>query len=129
LTLTTSFGVVRNVTPLPSATAGAVSIETKEFALGEQGAMKGQAYVDQMVVECTEKEALANATLYVGTKQRLNDTMTWHGPYAANTVDAAEFFRVPAARWIAFRLFDYAPTAFWHLSAVEFFGHREGGRE
>lgn len=109
-----------------------VFIETKDLDFGtESEPTIGEAdkMIEGIIIDCTERSALSTMSIYIGTRQRHNDTLTWHGPFSASTQDAATYFSdVPESRYHRLKIVDSLPTAVWKISRIEFYGEVMGQR-
>lgn len=73
---------------------------------------------------------ISTVELYIGVKQRLNDTAIWYGPFSvADGDNMIHTLGVEDAKLFALRIIDSSPQSLWQLSAIELFGEIGEGRE
>lgn len=76
-----------------------------------------------LVFDVTERGSLTQLQCYIGVQQRLNDAVTWYGPYSLSAQDTTLWpDRLPRSRYFTLKVEDLLPIAQWKMSNIEFYG-------
>lgn len=80
------------------------------------------------VFDITQRGLIDNISVYVGWRQRHEDTLNWSDAHTLEAGDVQLWFtrdgtrRLPRARFFRLRIEDTLPLAVWKLSKIEFYG-------
>ena len=99
--------------------------ETVDIDFGQPDKMKD---LHGAVFDITQRGSIDNINVYVGWRQRHEDSLTWSPAHSLAQGDTQIWFkmnstrRLPRARYFRIRVEDTLPLAVWKLSKIELYG-------
>jgi hypothetical protein len=125
-----SLGLSSSIPVLPTGDSEVLSIfaETKFMDLAEyMGPQVDPTKIKFLTGVLLEMEETQPTYLQcsIGTKENINDTPVWNGPYS---ILVGEVFHVRLrTRYVALRVFDSLPENVWQMTAIELYGRAGRG--
>ena len=128
ITKTDLNGNMTDVAMLTSFQGDSIFAETRDLDFGRSDVDKDLMAV---VLDITGRGSITNLSIYIGYRQRLEDTLTWSSAYSLSDQDKMLWFdpRLPQSRFYRMKVLDTLPQVTWKLSNVEFWGRFLGGRK
>lgn len=119
------------VFPSGSFVTNGAFLETKFTDLEEFG-FKGESlkHITGIMVEVQTENQPTSLSALIGTKENVNDTPVWNGPYALQC-GIVKDVKIDLTRLVAVRISDAMPTVDYQISRIVLFGSapRRGHRK
>lgn len=112
-------GTSTDISVLTSFQGQSIYAETKpmDFGTDRNKDLKG------LLFDITDRGSIDSLQMYVGYQQRLNDTVTWAGPYSLADQDEVFWLpKLPQSRYWSLRVEDLLPITTWKWSGVSAYG-------
>lgn len=128
ITKTDLNGNVTDVAMLTSFQGDDIFAQTRDLDFGRPDINKD---LIALVLDITGRGSISDVSVYIGYRQRLEDTLTWSSAYSMADQDKMLWLspRVPQSRYFTLKVQDTLPQTTWKLSNIEFYGRFVGGRK